>query len=103
MSFSVRIKMGFTAITLLIIGCSAGEIQETAPIAKTTADAGDEFAVRHPAAQGFYPADAQELKAMLDDLRYTQECIEKFGISENELFMLSRKLYAKETLQKSNL
>jgi hypothetical protein len=31
-------------------------------------------------------------EAMLADLRYPQQCIEQFGITESELFIPSRKL-----------
>jgi AmmeMemoRadiSam system protein B len=49
-------------------GCAAPEKQGTEPAAKESVVANDEFAVRHPAAKGFYPADEQEFKAMVDEL-----------------------------------
>jgi len=69
MSYQARIRVAFmVAILMLTTGCAAGEKQESKPTTQTVANTGDEFTVRHPAAQGFYPADAQELKAMVDDM-----------------------------------
>jgi AmmeMemoRadiSam system protein B len=59
-------------IVILVLGfypgCAAGERSDAKSSGQATANAGDEFAIRHPAAQGFYPADAGELKAMVDEM-----------------------------------
>jgi hypothetical protein len=68
MSSRLMIKLGFVAVILLILGCGADVKQETKPTPENPASVADEFAVRHPAAQGFYPADAVELKVKVDDM-----------------------------------
>jgi MEMO1 family protein len=69
MSFQAAVRISLRFFLLLsVTGCAAEQKQETPPPVKVDTGANDEFAVRHPAAQGFYPADAQELKATVDDM-----------------------------------
>jgi AmmeMemoRadiSam system protein B len=65
------IKAALIIVILFVgfnFGCAASDKPETKSTGKNMTSTGDEFAVRYPAAKGFYPADAQELKAMVDDM-----------------------------------
>ncbi len=70
-------------LLLSATGCAADVKQESAPPAKVDTDAKDEFAVRHPAAQGFYPANAQELTQMVDDMLAPD-----YRIAENDVLAI---------------